>query len=232
MLEDSLQSPMQHTSHQVFFFSFSFRQPQTIHKKKEIYIIYIYICKNTKQKITKHYSSGRQVKEEIAPLLQKDRWDRGEGGCGEGSSDTSSLVAPISGWWQTDLLHRVLRVLFTSSCVRRSACTWHKCSPPSPPSPLWRPRRPGGTTGYSCRHTGPSSPADKTRKPSNNWFGSLLKGWKKQPETCVKLIGSTSQQHCCSSFWKPVESKSNKTPTPGGEICRCSCETLNAYDVW
>lgn len=147
-----------HAAHFISCLSDSVRHPQTI-LKNEIYNIYVKI-----QEKTKHYSSGQQVTEEIAPLLQK----KGNGGRGEyGISDTSRVLAPTNG--EKSCVFR-----FTSSCVHRSACTPHKCSPPSRPSRPKRPRRPGGTTGYSCRHTGPSPPAGDSTAASFSSFSSPL----------------------------------------------------------
>lgn len=48
----------------------------------------------------------------------------------------------------------VFSLLFHSQVV----CSLCKCSPPSLPALQRVPHTPDGTTGYSCRHTGPSSP--------------------------------------------------------------------------
>lgn len=46
----------------------------------------------------------------------------------------------------------------TGSPSRRS---WHRCNPPSRPFRGRCPRTPGGTTGCSCRRTGPSPPGEE-----------------------------------------------------------------------
>lgn len=80
---------MQHASHPVFLSFLSFEQPQTIHKKKEIQYIYVKIQKNPK-----HYRFGQQVKEEIAPLLQKDGTDGGRGGVQDQHIQTGGSKRP------------------------------------------------------------------------------------------------------------------------------------------
>lgn len=47
---------------------------------------------------------------------------------------------------------------FTSDIESPSQCSWCRCSPPSLPFLERCPHTPGGTTGCSCRRTGPNPP--------------------------------------------------------------------------
>lgn len=58
-------------------------------------------------------------------------------------------------------LKNMILVLILSNRLLRS---WHRCSPHSQPAQQTLPHKSGGTTGYSCHHTGPSLPARKTQK--------------------------------------------------------------------
>lgn len=55
----------------------------------------------------------------------------------------------------------MILVLILSNRLLRS---WRRCSPHSQPAQQTLPHKSGGTTGYSCHHTGPSLPVRKTQK--------------------------------------------------------------------